>query len=195
VSQPIDVKTVNVWQSLNKQSRQEVVKELQLVIKEIIDEVLSGRSASDRTSQRRFLREVRLFTKLSHPNIISAFDARLEGELLYLVTEWVQGEDLANLVTWTGDRIFGLFIINSTAEASRWLMASTLLLRSVARKQRLVNNRLLALVTTAGLWNCSSTGARYRRRELHTRWLPTKRHSISAVCLTGRCRLTRAPAS
>jgi len=136
-----------------------------------------------------------LFTKLSHPNIISAFDARLEGELLYLVTEWVQGEDLANLVTWTGDRIFGLFIINSTAEASRWLMASTLLLRSVARKQRLVNNRLLALVTTAGLWNCSSTGARYRRRELHTRWLPTKRHSISAVCLMGRCRLTRAPAS
>ena len=195
MSQPIDVKTVNVWQSLNKQSRQEVVKELQLVIKEIIDEVLSGRSASDRTSQRRFLREVRLFTKLSHPNIISAFDARLEGELLYLVTEWVQGEDLANLVTWTGDRIFGLFIINSTAEASRWLMASTLLLRSVARKQRLVNNRLLALVTTAGLWNCSSTGSRYRRRELHTRWLPTKRHSISAVCLTGRCRLTRAPAS
>ena len=72
--------------------------EHRLMGRQVAIKVLSGRSANDRTSQRRFLREVRSFAKLSHPNIISAFDARLEGELLYLVTEWVQGEDLAQKV-------------------------------------------------------------------------------------------------
>ena len=53
MSQPIDVKTVNVWQSLDEQSRQEVVKELQLVIKEIIDEHfrISPASSSGEESQ------------------------------------------------------------------------------------------------------------------------------------------------
>ena len=76
--------------------------EHRLMGRHVAIKVLSGRASQDLNSQRRFLREVRAFAKLSHSNIVSAFDARLEGELLYLVTEWVQGEDLAQRVARTG---------------------------------------------------------------------------------------------
>ncbi len=76
--------------------------EHRLMRRQVAIKVLRGRSVYDLTLQRRFLREVRALGKLSHMNIIAAFDARLEGELLYLVTEWIQGEDLAQSIARTG---------------------------------------------------------------------------------------------
>lgn len=76
--------------------------EHRLMRRQVAIKVLKGRSVYDTTLQRRFLREVRALAKLSHANIIAAFDARLEGELLYLVTEWIQGEDLAQRIARTG---------------------------------------------------------------------------------------------
>lgn len=76
--------------------------EHRLMGRQVAIKILSGTTSHDLNSQRRFLREVRAFAKLSHSNIISAFDARIEGELLYLVTEWVQGENLAQRVARTG---------------------------------------------------------------------------------------------
>ena len=48
--------------------------------------------------QRRFEREVRTIAKLSHPNVVTAFDARQDSGWLYLVTELVEGVDLGRLV-------------------------------------------------------------------------------------------------
>jgi len=53
-------------------------------------------------AQRRFEQEVRSVAKLNHPNIVAAFDARQENDMLYLVTEWIDGEDLGKRVARTG---------------------------------------------------------------------------------------------
>lgn len=49
-------------------------------------------------AQRRFQREVRAVASLSHPNIVAAFDAREDNGILYLVSEFVDGTDLARAV-------------------------------------------------------------------------------------------------
>ncbi len=49
-------------------------------------------------AQRRFEREVRAVASLSHPNIVAAFDAREDNGILYLVSEFVDGTDLARAV-------------------------------------------------------------------------------------------------
>jgi serine/threonine protein kinase len=46
----------------------------------------------------RFRREVRAAARLSHPNIVTAYDAETAGELQFLVMEYVQGITLAWLV-------------------------------------------------------------------------------------------------
>ncbi len=60
--------------------------------------VLKASRLHDVGSRQRFEREVRVIAKLSHTNIVTAYDAREEGGMLYLVTELVDGEDLARLV-------------------------------------------------------------------------------------------------
>jgi eukaryotic-like serine/threonine-protein kinase len=51
---------------------------------------------------RRFAKEARAAARLSHPNIVSAFDAEHEGDVHFLVMEYVEGESLHRLVNRTG---------------------------------------------------------------------------------------------
>ncbi|MEK6235264.1 MAG: serine/threonine protein kinase, partial [Planctomycetales bacterium] len=46
-------------------------------------------------SVKRFLREVQAASALSHPNVVSAFDADKHGDNYFLVTEYVEGNDLS----------------------------------------------------------------------------------------------------
>jgi WD40 repeat protein len=46
----------------------------------------------------RFLREVRAAAKLSHPNIVAAYDAEQAGDTHFLVMEYVEGESLDRVV-------------------------------------------------------------------------------------------------
>ena len=50
----------------------------------------------------RFCREIEAVAKLSHPNIATAFDAEQVGDALVLVTELIDGHDLAQVVTRRG---------------------------------------------------------------------------------------------
>ncbi|MEZ6137984.1 MAG: protein kinase [Pirellulaceae bacterium] len=60
--------------------------------------ILHGQFVSDPNSRSRFEREVQAISRLSHPNIVTAYDAREYQDGLYLVTELVEGEDLSRLV-------------------------------------------------------------------------------------------------
>lgn len=51
---------------------------------------------------QRFQQEVASLGQLRHPNIVSAVDAGTSGTLQYLVTELIDGTDLADLVRQTG---------------------------------------------------------------------------------------------
>jgi eukaryotic-like serine/threonine-protein kinase len=56
---------------------------------------LPGGLASDPDQLRRFEREARLISSLSHPHICTLFDVGHEGEINYLVMEYLEGETLA----------------------------------------------------------------------------------------------------
>jgi serine/threonine protein kinase len=46
----------------------------------------------------RFLREIRSAAKLSHANVVAAYSAVQQGELLAFAMEYIEGQDLASLV-------------------------------------------------------------------------------------------------
>jgi serine/threonine protein kinase len=52
----------------------------------------------DTSAVRRFQREVEAAARLIHPNIVAAYDAGEEKGIHFLVMEYVDGDDLANLV-------------------------------------------------------------------------------------------------
>ncbi len=50
------------------------------------------------TADKRFQREVEILARLHHPNVVNAFDAGRSGPWRYLVTELIDGDDLARWV-------------------------------------------------------------------------------------------------
>ena len=65
--------------------------------------VLAKNLADDEAFRERFLREARLAARLSHPNIVSVYDAGEEADRrLYIVMEYVEGETLADVLARRG---------------------------------------------------------------------------------------------
>jgi len=60
--------------------------------------MLPAETMRDPEAVRRFRREVKAAAKLFHPNIVTAFDAREEKGIHYLVMEYVEGHPLSRLV-------------------------------------------------------------------------------------------------
>src|SRR5262245_20755913 len=56
----------------------------------------------DPRTLKRFRREVQAAAQLSHPNIVTVFDADQVGNLHFLAMEFIDGEDLADIVRETG---------------------------------------------------------------------------------------------
>ena len=61
--------------------------------------VLPPDLAGNEFAKERFLREARAAAQLDHPNLVRAFDVCTEGEVIYLVMEYVEGISLHDLVT------------------------------------------------------------------------------------------------
>jgi tRNA A-37 threonylcarbamoyl transferase component Bud32 len=57
---------------------------------------------TDPEALQRFRREIQMAAKLSHPNVVAAFDAEQIGERCCLVMEYCEGESLASLVSQQG---------------------------------------------------------------------------------------------
>jgi tRNA A-37 threonylcarbamoyl transferase component Bud32 len=69
-----------------------------LMRREVALKVINPRLLTRPGAVARFRREVEAVAKLSHPNIATAFDAEQMGDELVLVTELVEGCDLAQVV-------------------------------------------------------------------------------------------------
>lgn len=76
--------------------------------------VLHPEMARDAEAVRRFRTEAQAVSKLDHPHIVQTFDFGQWEDALYLVMEYLKGEDLAALVKREGplpfDRAAGLFV-------------------------------------------------------------------------------------
>jgi serine/threonine protein kinase len=64
--------------------------------------IITKDRVSDPTALGRFNREVRAVAKLSHPNIVIAFEVNQVGQTPFLAMEYVEGIDLAKLVQQSG---------------------------------------------------------------------------------------------
>src|SRR6185503_13598104 len=68
--------------------------------------VLHRDLAGDKEVITRFRREAEAVSKLTHPNTVQVFDFGTAQGALYLVMEYVRGEDLANIVRTSGPQPF-----------------------------------------------------------------------------------------
>jgi eukaryotic-like serine/threonine-protein kinase len=64
--------------------------------------VLSAAATQDLELVARFGREARAAATLNHPNIVTVFDSGADGDLHYLVMEYVEGQSLAGLLRQEG---------------------------------------------------------------------------------------------
>lgn len=64
--------------------------------------VMAKRGVGSPEAVHRFEREMKAAAKLIHPNIVTAFDAGSWGDAHYLVMEYIDGKDLADLVSCVG---------------------------------------------------------------------------------------------
>jgi serine/threonine protein kinase len=64
--------------------------------------VILSNLADDPECVARFHREVHLAARLDHPNIVTAFDASEENGQLFLVMEYIEGEDLKTIINKRG---------------------------------------------------------------------------------------------
>jgi serine/threonine protein kinase len=65
-----------------------------VAIKTILTRTLD--EATARHYSMRFKREVRAVARLNHPNIVQVYDFATEGDLAYVVMEYIQGRELKN---------------------------------------------------------------------------------------------------
>lgn len=59
--------------------------------------VIHGRFAQDKRFRDMFLDEARVSAMITHPNVVSTQDLGVEGQMLYQVMEYVDGDSLASL--------------------------------------------------------------------------------------------------
>ncbi len=62
-------------------------------------------TAVSEQSMRRFLREIRVVSSLTHPNIVRYIEHGTHGGVIYLVSEFIEGSDVSKLVKMRGGRL------------------------------------------------------------------------------------------
>jgi len=69
-----------------------------LLQRSVTIKVLRSEFSTDEEFVTRFHREARAVASLSHPNIVNVYDVGQEGDVHYLVMEYVDGEDLKSVI-------------------------------------------------------------------------------------------------
>jgi serine/threonine protein kinase len=100
-----------------------------------------------------FMREIRVQAKLDHPNLVRAYDAGKDGNVHYLVVEYVPGTDLRRLVRSKGRLSIqqASSIVKQAAEGLAYAHQQDLIHRDVKPGNILVTPGGLAKVSDLGL--------------------------------------------
>ncbi len=114
----------------------------------------------DRASLPRFEREARLGAALSHPGIVQVYDLREEGDVLYIVQEFVDGSSLADQIRLQGvlPEAGGVEIVHQAAVALQFAHEQGIVHRDVKPANLLVDRRGRVKVADLGLARLSSDG-------------------------------------
>jgi serine/threonine protein kinase len=115
--------------------------------------ILPTNRVSDSSYLARFHREARAAAALDHPNIVRAFDVDHEGDVHYLVMEYVEGRDLRVLVEGDGPLDFrtAAEYIRQAAEGLAHAHAAGLVHRDMKPANLLIDARGVVKVLDLGL--------------------------------------------
>ncbi len=91
-----------VIDSIGRGGMGQVFKAQHEVLGRVVAVKVLPRSKSTPTSVANFMREIQVLAKLDHPNLVRALDAGEDGNVYYLVTEYVPGTDLRKLIRRNG---------------------------------------------------------------------------------------------
>jgi formylglycine-generating enzyme required for sulfatase activity len=127
--------------------------------------------AGDRARLRElFDQEIRAAARLSHPNIVTAYDAGEEGEVPYLVSEFVEGENLATVVRREGPLPVDVAIdyVLQAARGLQYAHEQGVIHRDVKPANLMLDERGMVRVMDVGLARVqgSALGLRQEKREL-----------------------------
>ena len=94
-----------------------------LIERDVAIKVLSEHLATDPTALKRFLAEARAAGRLSHPNVVSVFEVGQQGDLHYLVLEFVAGGSLGEMLENSG-ALTALEATQATIDAARGIASA-----------------------------------------------------------------------
>lgn len=102
---------------------------------------------------KRFHREVKAAARLSHPNIVTAYDADEERGVAYLVMEYVDGIDLFTLVQQQGPLPFAKAIdyVRQTARGLEYAHANGVIHRDIKPNNLLLDRQHFIKILDMGL--------------------------------------------
>lgn len=115
--------------------------------------VLAPQSMKSPDAVRRFNREVQAAARLSHPNIVTAFDAGEQQGIHYLVMEYVEGHDLATLTAENGPLEVEAVLecILQTAHGLQYAHGEGIIHRDIKPSNLLVDKRGTVKILDMGL--------------------------------------------
>ena len=121
---------------------------------------LSSDKAADPESRRRFVHEARAQAMLSHPNIATFYEVGEEGERVFIVMEYIEGQPLSRLVS--GEKLSLPEILNLAIQVGEGLQAAHekgVVHRDIKPENVLVTPKHHAKITDFGLakWKGATT--------------------------------------
>ncbi len=115
--------------------------------------ILRPEYTSDEDFVKRFRREAQAIASLSHPNIVSIYDVGQEEKIHYLVMEYVEGDNLKNLIRGQGTLTPGraLEIARQVSEALQHAHENNIVHRDVKPQNILITSGGRAKLTDFGI--------------------------------------------
>jgi len=121
---------------------------------------LSADKASDPESRQRFVHEARAQAMLSHPNIATFYEVGEEGDKVFIVMEYIEGQPLSRLAQ--NEKLSFSEILDIAIQIGEGLSAAHergITHRDIKPENVLVNSKRLAKITDFGLakWKGATT--------------------------------------
>lgn len=139
--------------SLGRGGMGQVFKAVHGVLDRVVAIKVLPRAKSTPEAIANFAREIRAQAQLDHPNLVRALDAGEDGNVYYLVTEYVPGSDLRKLIRREGrlDMAAAASVISQTAAGLGHAHGQGLIHRDVKPGNVLVTPDFLAKLSDLGL--------------------------------------------